>query len=323
MNLALRLVAAALAAFATLPAAHAQAYPSKPVRVIASFAAGGGVDLMARLVAQRLQERLGQPFVVENRPGAGGSIGADAVAKAAPDGYTILAGGNPELTFMPVVNDKLPYDPQRDLAPLALAANAPSIVVAHPSAGIADMKQLLERARGAQGLPYGTPGRGTPMHLAFELLNLEAGTKLVHVPYKGGGPATADVVSGQVAVAVINAPPVLPHIKAGKLRALAVMQGERTALLPEVPTFAETTGIRSIEAPAWFAFSTHAKAPPEVRAKLADEIRAVLADKDVKAKLAGAGLDVVALPPERMAEIIRAELAYNAASVKCLGYRPE
>ena len=304
-------------------AAAAQPYPSKPVRIIASFAAGGGVDLMARLVAQELHKQLGQPFIVENRPGASGSIGADAVAKSAPDGYTFLAGGNPELTFMPVVSDKLPYDPQRDLAPLVLAANAPSVVVVHPGSGIMSISQLMERAREAQGLPYGTPGRGTPMHLAFELLNAETGTKFTHVPYKGGGPATCDVVACQIGVAVINAPPVLPHIRSGKLRALAVMQGERSALLADVPTLKEGTGIEGILAPAWFGFSAPAKVPVEIRARLEQEIRRALAEPDVKAKLAGAGLDVVALPAARMAEVIRSETAYNRTAIKRLGFRPD
>lgn len=312
------LVPACLAATAA-----AQPYPSKPVRIIASFAAGGGVDLMARLIAQELQKRLGQPFIVENRPGASGSIGADVVAKSAPDGYTFLAGGNPELTFMPVVSDKLPYDAQRDLAPLVLAANAPSVVVAHPGSGITSMAQLLERARDPQGLPYGTPGRGTPMHLAFELLNVESGTRFTHVPYKGGGPATSDVVAGQIKIAVINAPPLMPHIRSGKLLALAVMQGERSALLADVPTLKEATGIEGILAPAWFGFTAPAKVPAEVRARLEQEIRRALAEPDVKTKLASAGLDVVALPAARMAEIIRSETAYNAAAIKRLGFRPE
>jgi tripartite-type tricarboxylate transporter receptor subunit TctC len=317
------LLLAALPALFAAAAANAQPYPSKPVRIIASFAPGGGVDVMARLVAQELQKGLGQPFVVENRPGASGSIGADAVAKSAPDGYTLLAGGNPELTFMPVVNDKLPYDPQRDLAPLVLGANAPAVVVANPGSGIASMAQLMEQARSPQGVPYGTPGRGTPMHLAFELINVQTGTRFTHVPYKGGGPATNDVVAGQIGVAVINSPPVLPHIRSGKLRALAVLLPERSALLADVPTLKESTGIEGILAPAWFAFSAPAKTPAEIRARLEQEIRRALGVAEVKAKLAGGGLDVVALPAPQMADIIRAETAYNAATIKRLGFKPD
>lgn len=300
----------------------AQPYPSKPVRIIASYPAGGGVDVMARLVAQKLSQQFSQQFIVENRAGAGGTIGADAVAKAAPDGYTILAGGNPELTFMPHVIERLPYDPQRDLAPLVLAANAPSVVVVHPAFKVSSMKELLALARDVE-VPYGTPGRGTPMHLSFELLNAEAGTKFIHVPYKGGGPATNDVVGGQINVAVINAPPVLPQIKAGKLRALAVMQNERSGLLPNVPTFSEATGIENIAAPAWFAFLAPAATPVEIRNRLEQAIRQALNEPDLRAKLAAMGLDVVALPATRFAGIIRAESAYNAQTIRRLGYKPE
>ena len=303
--------------------ACAQTYPSKPVRIVVSFAAGGGVDAMSRLVALELQKQMGQTFFVENKPGASGTIGADAVAKAAPDGYTILAGGNPELTFMPVVSEKLAYDAQRDIAPLVLAANVPSVIVVHPGSGITSATQLMERARAPNGLPYATPGRGTPMHLAFELLNAESGTRFIHVPYKGGGPATSDVLAGQVSVAVINAPPLMAHIRAGKLRALAIMQEERSALLPEVPTLREAAGINGILAPAWFAFSASAKVPPEILARLEKELLRALADPELKAKLAGAGLDIVALPAARMAQIIRSETAYNAATVKRLGFKPD
>jgi len=322
MKILHRILAALLAA-GTAAVAGAQTFPSKPVRIVVSFAAGGGLDAMTRLVAQELQKQMGQPFVVENRPGASGTIGADAVAKSVPDGYTILANGNPELTFMPVVSEKLPYDVQRDLAPLALAANVPSVIVVHPGSGIANAAQLLERARSSAGLQYGTPGRGTPMHLAFELLNAESGTRFIHVPYKGGGPATADVVAGHVSVAVINAPPLMPHIRAGKLRAIAILQDERSVLLPEVPTLREATGIAVIQAPAWFAFSAPAKVPSEILARLEREILRALAEPELKTRLIAAGIDVVALPAARMAQVIRTETAYNAATVKRLGFKPD
>jgi len=303
--------------------AQAQAYPTKPVRIVVSFAAGGGVDRMARVLAQQLENQMGQTFVVENRPGASGSIGADAVAKSSPDGYTILAGGNPELTFMPAVNDKLSYDPQRDLAPLVLAVNVPSVIVAHPDKGIKSVAQLMELARSADGIAYGTPGRGTPMHLALEMLNAQNGTRFIHLAYRGGGPATADVVAGQIKVAVINAPRVLPHIRAGKLLALAVMQDARSPLLPDVPTFKEATGIDGVRAPAWFGFSAPAKVPADIRARLEKEITRALNDPDIKGKLTASGMDVVALPAARMADVIRDEAAYNVATIKKLGFKPD
>lgn len=311
----------ALAGLSVAGRSAAQTYPAKPVRIVVSFAAGGGVDMMARVLAEQLGKQMGQTFVVENRPGASGTIGADAVAKSAPDGYTLLAGGNPELTFMQAVNDKLPYQPLRDLAPLMLVAHVPSVLVVNAASPIRTMAQFMERARDSQGLPYGTPGRGTPMHLAFELMNQLHGTRLIHVPYKGGGPATADVVGGQIEVAVINAPPLLPHIRAGKLRALAVLQNERSPQLPDVPTLKEATGITDVQAPAWFALSMPAGTPADIRARLEGELRKALELTEVKAVLARAGLDVVALPGARMGEVMAAEAAYNAAAVKRLAYK--
>lgn len=304
-------------------AAFAQAYPAKPVRIVASYAAGGGVDMMARLVAEQLTRQMGQSVVVENRPGAGGAIGAEAVARSAPDGYTLLAGGNPELTFLPVIQDKLGYDAAKDFTPLMLLANVPAVLVVPASSGIQTMAQFMERARSDKGLAYGTPGRGTPMHLAFELMNAQNGTRLLHVPYKGGGPATADVVAGQIEAAVINAPPVLPHIQSGKLRALAVVQGERSALLPSVPTLKEATGIDGIYAPSWFALSAPARLPADVRARLEDELRRAIAEPEFKGRLHKAGMDVVGLSGARMGQTMASETAYNATLVKRLGYKPE
>lgn len=318
-----RSVLLALAGLCMAGAAGAQSYPTKPVRIIVSYAAGGGVDMMARVLAEQLGKQMGQTFVVENKPGASGTIGADAVAKSAPDGYTLLAGGNPELTFMQAVNDKLPYQPLRDLVPLMLVANVPSVLVVNAASPIRTMAQFMERARDANGLPYGTPGRGTPMHLAFELMNQLHGTKLIHVPYKGGGPATADVVGGQIEVAVINAPPVLPQIQAGKLRALAVLQNERSPLLPDVPTLKEATGIADVQAPAWFALSMPAGVPADIRSRLDVELRKALDKAEVRAMLAKAGMDVVALPAARMGELMAAEAAYNLMTVKRLAYKPE
>jgi tripartite-type tricarboxylate transporter receptor subunit TctC len=202
-------------------------------------------------------------------------------------------------------------------------ANVPSVLVANAASPIRTMAQFMERARDAKGLPYGTPGRGTPVHLAFELMNQLHGTKLIHVPYKGGGPATADVVGGQIEVAVINAPPVLPQIHAGKLRALAVLQNERSPLLPDVPTLKEATGIADVQAPAWFALSMPAGVPADIRSRLEAELRKALDQAEVRAMLAKAGLDVVALPGARMGELMAAEAAYNLMTVKRLAYKPE
>ncbi len=316
-----RHILAAAAGLCIAGGAAAQAYPSKPVRIVVSFAAGGGVDMMARLLADRLGKSMGQTFVVDNRPGASGIIGADAVAKSAPDGYTLLAGGNPELTFVQAVTPKLPYDPLQDLAPLVLVARVPSVLVVPAASPIRTAAEYFERARSERGISYGTPGRGTGMHLAFELMNHMHGTKLIHVPYKGGGPATADVVAGQVESAVINAPPLVPHIRSGKLRALAVLQDERSPQLPEVPTLKEATGINDLQAPAWFALSLPAKVPSDIRARIENEVLQVLQEPEVKTALAKAGLDVVALPSVEMGKVMEAEAAYNMATVKSLNFK--
>lgn len=322
MNMLKRIYVLVLALAGSVAGCYAQSYPAKPVHVIVSYGAGGGVDLLARMVAAKLQERMGQPFVVENRAGASGTIGAAVVAKAAPDGYTILAGGNPEITLLPHMLNNLPYDPQRDLAPITLAANVPSVLVVHPSLGVKNVRELLDLAH-AKPVPYATPGRGTPMHLAIEMINASEKTQFVHVPYKGGGPATNDVVGGQVGMAIINAPPLLPHIRAGRIKALAIMQPERSPLLPEVPTFKEASGVDNVLATAWFAFSAPAKTPRDILQRLETEIRAILEDPATKARLAQGGMDVWALSSERFAEQIRVESAYYEKAIRQSGVKPD
>ena len=302
--------------FAVLAAGHALAqYPVKPVRMVVPYPPGGGADVLARVVARSLSEQLGQQFVVDNRPGAAGTIGAAQVAAASADGYTLLAGGNPELTLMPHILTKLTYDPLRDLAPLVLATYAPAVVVVPASSNAKSMKELFEQAKKTP-VPYGSPGRGTPMHIAMEIVNANAGTQFSHVPYKGGGPATQDVLGGQIGMAIINLPPLLAHLRAGKLRALAVMQDERSPQLPDVPTMREALGAGAVSAPSWFAFSAPAKIPRDVAIKLESEIRKTLGMESVRTTLAQAGMDVAALPAERFVAIMRAESAFNADAIK-------
>lgn len=313
-----RLAALALAAGpAASPRLFAQEpYPSRPVRIVIGFGPGSGTDILTRMLAEELRGELGQPFVVENRPGAGGTIGAAAVAAAPADGYTVLAGGNPEITVMPHLMDRLPYDPLRDLAPVVLAAYVPSVLVVNPAVQpAANLPALIEAARKAS-VPVATPGRGTPMHIALEMLNAQAGTRFVNTPYKGGGPAAQDVAAGQIGVAAVNLPPLRAHLASGRIRALAVMQSERSAQLPDVPTLKEASGIDQVSAPAWFAFMTAAAAPAAARASLEAEIRAVLAEPALASQLAGAGMDVVALPADRFDRVMRAESAANAAAIR-------
>ena len=311
--------ALALALAGVVPsAARAQgaAFPSKPVRIVVTFAPGGGLDVMARLVAKRLSERLGQQVVFENRPGAGGTIGAAAGAAAPPDGHTILASGNPEITGMPYLVDRLPYDPLRDLAPLVLVAYVPAVLVVHPGTlPVADVAALIERAK-REPVPIGTPGKGSPMHIALEILNAQAGTKFVHTPYKGGGPAAQDVAAGQVGAAIVNLPPLRAHLAGGRIRALAVMQAERSPQLPDVPTLKEATGIDNVSAPSWFAFMAPAGVPAPIRAQLEGAIREALGDAALAAQLTAAGMDVVALPADRFDRVMRAESAANAQAIR-------
>jgi tripartite-type tricarboxylate transporter receptor subunit TctC len=301
-----------LAALGQKPAA----YPSKPVRIVVSFAAGGGLDMMARLVAKKLSEQMGQQFIVENRPGAGGTIGAAAAAAAPADGYTLLAGGNPEITVMPHLMEKLPYDPLRDLAPVVLATYVPSVLVVNPAVqSSTTVSQLVDAAR-KSAIPVATPGKGTPMHIALEILNAQAGTQFINTPYRGGGPAVQDVVAGQVGTAIVNLPPLKAHIASGRVRALAVMQAERSPQLPDVPTLKEASGIDNVSAPAWFAFMAPAAVPKDVLARLESEIRTALSDPGLTAQLATAGMDVAALPADRFDRLLRAESAANASAIK-------
>ncbi len=305
-------------------AVSAQTYPAKPVRIIVSYPPGGGVDMMTRMVAAKLTDTLGQTFVVENRGGASGTIGAAAVAKAEPDGYTLLSGGNPEITLMPHVMDKLPYDALADLAPLMQAANVPSVVVAHPSLAARTLREALDLARAKPGsLSYGTPGAGTPTHLAMEVLKAGARVDIVHIPYKGGGPAVQDVVAGQIPLAVINAPPLMPHIRSGKLRALAVLNTKRSALLPEVPTVGEAAGIDRATSSAWFGFFAPAKTPASLRRQLEDALAKALLDPALNARLLEAGMEVAALPGERFSQLVREESAMHAELLKRFGAKPQ
>lgn len=317
---------AALVGLAMLaPAATAQTWPVKPIRVIVSYGPGGGADLLTRSIAPKMSERLGQPLVIDNRGGASGAIGADMVAKAAPDGYTILSGGNPEITMAPFMNSKLPYDPVRDLVPITLTAKAPSVLVINPALGVNTVRELIELSRTRpEGLSYGTPGvGGNPVHLAMEGIAAGSGAKLVHISYKGGGPATTDLIANVISVAAINAPPLMPHLRSGKLRALAVLDDTRSGLLPDVPTIREAAGIERGTSSAWFAMFAPHKTPPAIVARLEAAARDALADPEVKAKLAAIGLDAVGLPARELADRIKTDTATNGEAVKRYGIKPQ
>jgi tripartite-type tricarboxylate transporter receptor subunit TctC len=307
----------AVLAFAS---AQAQPYPSKPVRFFVPFPPGGSADLMVRAIAPRLAERLGQPFVVENRPGAGGMIGVDAVAKAPPDGYTIGLAAAGALSSNVSLYPSMPYHPEKDLAPISMLAMIPFFLVAHPSQPDS-LKALIEAARTKPGaLSYGHGGQGSTMHLAGELLNMTAKIKLQSVPYKGSGPVSADVLGNQVPFGVVDVPSSIANVKAGKLRALAVTTKRRISAAPDVPTF-EEAGLPGYEAIGWFGSVAPAGTPPEVIQKLNAEMKAALSQPEVRERALAAGAEPFANSPQEFAELIREETRKWAQVIRTAGVK--
>ena len=289
-------------------AAQAQEYPSRPVRVVVPFAAGGPNDIIVRLVAQKLAAYLGQPFLVENRAGAGGNIGTDYVAKSAPDGYTLLSVGPGSLIINPLMG-KVPYDTERDFVPIALMARAPNVLVAHPSLAAHSVKELIALARARPGaINYGSGGNGSTPHLAAALFAAMAGVELTHVPYKGTAPATADLIGGQVQIAFLGIPAVLAHARSGKLRVLAVTGLQRSAELPEVPTVDES-GVPGYEVNPWYGLLAPAGTPRAIVVRLGAETTGVVRAAEMREKLAAQGAEGAGGTPEEYAAVIRADTA--------------
>jgi tripartite-type tricarboxylate transporter receptor subunit TctC len=317
-RLSLGLLAAAMLAAPVF----AQTYPSKPVRLVVPFAPGGSNDIMARLVGQKLGERLGQQFVVDNRPGASGIIGTDAAAKAAPDGHTVLMMSL-TLAVNPSLYAKLPYDTEKDLLPVSLVASAPLMLVVHPSIPAQSVPEFLAYARAnPDKLNFGSGGAGTTPHLAGEMVKSMAGLRMTHVPYKGGGPALADLVGGQIQLMLENIPSTLPYVKGGRLRALAVTGNKRSPLVPDLPTLDEA-GLKGFEIVGWNGLFVPAGTPPQIVAKLHTETVKVLALPDVKERLATLGADGVGSSPEEFTAFVRAEVRKWAKVVKEAGIKLE
>ena len=309
-----------LAALAFCCAASAQNYPVKPIRFIVSFPPGGSSDLIARAVAPHMSGRLGQPVVVENRPGAGGMIGVDAVAKAAPDGYTIGLAAAGALSSNISLYPSMPFHPEKDLAPISTLAMIPFFLVAHPSQP-PTLKEVLARAKSAPGaLSYGHGGNGSTMHLSGELLNMLAGVKIQSVPYKGSGPVSADVLGGQVPLGVVDVPSAIAHVRAGKMRALAVTSKQRIQAAPEVPTF-EEAGVPGYEAIGWFGVVAPKETPRPIIERLNAEIRAALADPDIRNRALAAGTEPFTNTPEEFAAMIREETKKWAEVIKAGGIK--
>jgi tripartite-type tricarboxylate transporter receptor subunit TctC len=299
-------------------AAAAQPYPTKPIRFIVSFPPGGSSDLIARAIAPKMSEKLGQPVVVENRAGAGGMIGVDAVAKAAPDGYTIGLAAAGALSSNVHLYPTMPYQPEKDLAPISMLAMIPFFLVAHPSQPDS-LKEVIARAKSGN-LAYGHGGQGSTMHLAGELLNMMAQVRIQAVPYKGSGPVSADVLGGQVPLGVVDVPSAIANVRAGKLRALAVTTKRRIVAAPEVPTF-EEAGLPGYEAIGWFGAVAPAGTSPEVIGRLNSEIRNALSAADVRDKALAAGAEPFPTTPQEFAAYIREETKKWGEVVRAAGIK--
>lgn len=319
---------AALASVATVaalapPAARAESYPSKPIRVVVGFPSGGAPDILARIFSEKISPSWGQPVVVDNKPGAGGNIGAEAVAHAAPDGYTLALGTVGTHSINGALYSKMPYDMVKDFVPVILLASTPNVLVVHPSVPARNVQELIALAKSKPGgLTFGTPGVGTSLHVSGELFNTMAGTRITHVPYKGRAMAIPDLLGGHITMMFDNLPSALPVVKEGKLRALGVTSAKRSSSAPDIPTIAEQ-GLPGYEAESWFAVFAPAGTPKEVVSKLNAELNRIFELPDVRQKLATLGLDPVLGTPEKLASYQRSEIAKWAKVVKDSGAKAE
>lgn len=311
MNPRRRIIVGATAAAATLAIgspfrALAQSYPAKNIRILVGFAPGGAMDIVARAVGQKVSASVGQPVIIENKPGAGSNIAITTLVASPPDGYTVMLVAN-GLAANPTLYQPAPFDPERDVVPVALVARLPVVIAANASSDMTSLAKLVEAAKARPGtVSYATPGTGSTPHLAVELFARAAGIKLLHVPYKGGAPAITDVLGGQLPLVAVNAVEVLPHVKAGKLRVLAALSASRVSTLPNTPTIAES-GYPGFEASVWHAFIAPRGTPREAIDRLNAEVRKALAAPDVKERLAALGAEVSPSSPEELGALIRSE----------------
>jgi len=310
-------------ALAALPAlASAQAYPSKSVRIVVPFPPAGAADLLTRALGNKLSDAWGHPVVADNRPGAGGNIGAEAVAKAAPDGYTLLMGAVTTHAVGMSLYTKLAYDLEKDLSPVSLVANVPHILVAHPSVPAKNLVELLAWLRSQDGkVNFASQGNGTLSHLEQELLKMMGGFTALHVPYKGSAPGLSDLLPGNVQLFFDSIPSSLPHVKSGRIRALGVASGRRSPALPEVPTIGES--LKGFEADSWFGLLMPAGAPRDIIVKMNAEVQKILATQEVKDRLLTQGGVAVGGTPEQLAERIRADIAKWGKVARAAGVKIE
>jgi tripartite-type tricarboxylate transporter receptor subunit TctC len=300
-------IVSALVAWLVACAALAQGYPNRAVRVVVPWPPGQATDIAARVVAQKLQESLSQPFVIENKPGAGGAIGSDIVAKSPADGYTLLAASSGPLSIMPNLQ-KIPYDPLKDFAPVGMVAVTPFALVTHPSFPAANAMEFVALLRANPGkYTFSSSGTGATAHLVTELFNAMAQVQARHVPYKGSAPALADVMNGEISYAIETVAATAPHIKSGRVKTFGVSTARRSAALPDVPPLAESAGLPQYDIAGWIGYAAPAGTPHEFVARLSGEIRKALANDDLKERMVSLGLDAVSTTPEEMAAYMRRE----------------
>ncbi|HEY8251204.1 MAG TPA: tripartite tricarboxylate transporter substrate binding protein [Burkholderiales bacterium] len=318
----MRTVIAAFLVLLSVTAYGQDSWPSRPVRFILPFPPGGGTDILGRLIAERLSAGLGQPVVTENRGGAGGNVGAEAAARSSPDGYTIVLVA-PSLAISPTLYSKINYDPVKDFAPVSLVATVPNVMITQASAPVQNLQEFIAFAKGKPGaLNFGSGGAGTSNHLAGELFNIVTGAKLVHIPYKGVNLAMQDVLAGNVHLVFIGIPAAAPHIKAGKLRALALVAPQRSSALPEVPTVAEA-GLRDFEVTTWYGVLAPAGTPRNVVTRLNAELGKIMHSPELKEKLAATGTEPLTSTPEEFADYIKREIAKWGEVVRKAGVKAD
>jgi len=303
--------------------AAAQSYPAKPIRIIVSYPAGGANDIVARSVGQKLNELLGASIVVDNRSGAGGTIGADVAAKAPADGYTLLMAAGAH-TLAPSLYIKMPYDIVRDFAPISISAKSTYLLVVHPSVPAHSVKELIALARATPGrFNYASSGIGAPPHLAGEMFNTLAKVQMVHVAYKGDTPAIADLLGGHVDLAFLAVSATSPHIKAGKLRALAVTGAQRTPVMPDLPTIAEAGGLKEFDISTWWGLLTPAGTPADAISKLSAAMAKIAVMPDIKTRFGELGVEAASDTPDQFGAFIKSEIQKFAKLAKLAGVKPE
>ena len=318
-----RIIALVLALIALPALAQSDAaFPARPIRLVVPFAAGGGNDLLARVISQRLQTAWGQPVLVDNKPGAGGNIGADFVAKSAPDGHTLLLATN-TLTINPAIFATIPFDVRQDFAPVALAAATPFVLLVNNELPVKSVRELIAHARAKPGkLSYASVGIGTPHHLGMELFKSLTGTDIVHVPYKGSVTALTDLSSGQVQVMLASINAAMPFMQGGKVRAIAIAEPKRIESARDLPTVIES-GVPGYEITAWYAVLAPARTPPEIVRKLGDEIFKVMGESDTRERLRPAGFEIVRGNAAELRALISSDIDKWAGVVKSAGIKPE